>query len=147
MKQAKRGLIPLKSPPGRPRKLFDLAKLAKVAVVTPDSLAHAIEQLLIFDSRILDSDTARELVKIVPQLLIMRRAWKAHFVEYGCISCKRKRVVYGAGGFCNACQGRIGQRLRQCFRNVGAGRDVAGELASITQKYDAAQLLLNGDDE
>ena len=123
------------------------AKLAKVGVVAPEALSRAIEQLLIFDARMLDAQTSRELAKIIPQLLDMRRAWKAHFVEYGCVCCKRKKVPYGAGGLCDRCQTRLGRRIRGCFRNIGAGRDLAGELANITSKYDAAQMLLNGGEE
>jgi hypothetical protein len=146
MKRAKVEVMLPKRPPGRPKKLFDLAKLAKITVAAPDSLAQALEQLLIFDSRMLDAETARELVKIIPQLLIMRRAWKAHFVEYGCIACKRKRVEYQSGGLCARCQGRLSHRIRECFRNVGAGRDLNEEVTALTRRFAAAQMLFNGDE-
>ena len=145
-KPARSELVPSKRPPGRPKKLFDLAKLAGVKVLAPESLAQAIEQLVIFDSRFADAETCRELVKIMPQLLIMRRAWRAHYAEYGCISCHKKRAPYQCGGLCVRCQGRLIQRMLNCFRNVGAGRDLNEELSSISRKYDAAQKLLNGDD-
>jgi hypothetical protein len=84
------------------------------------------------------------LLRVVPGLAQIRRAWKAYFAMYGCVSCRRKKVGYGAGGFCFRCQARITTRMRVCFRRVNAGRDTAEELAAITRKADAAQMLFNG---
>jgi hypothetical protein len=122
----------------------DPKKLAKVSVVEPVSSDESIERLLIFDSKLLDEETSRALVKIVPQLLMMRKTWKAYFSQHGCISCKRKKVGYASGGLCSVCYGRLGHRIRACFRNIGKDRDIEGEFVSIIARYDAAQALLNG---
>ena len=136
---------------GRPKKILDLRKLDSVIVAVPDSVESAIENLLIFDARCLDAETRRELLRIIPQMVRIREAWKAEYLECGCISCHKKKPWYGAGGMCVACSGRYGQRMRKRYRKLMAGRDLAAELAAfagaLTLKFSAAQELLNGDDE
>lgn len=138
-------------PPGRPLKIIDLRKLDNIHVPVIESPLQAMENLLIFDARCLDRATRQELLQLVPQLVHIRRAWRAEYMECGCISCHKKKAGYGAGGFCSACWGRIYQRMRNRFRKVMAGRDLPAELATFKDalqlKYNTAQRLFNGDDE
>jgi hypothetical protein len=117
-------------------------------VETPGQLA---ESLLIFDARCLDMETRLELQRLLPQLALIRRAWKAEFMEYGCSSCHKKQAGYGAGGFCNACKDRIHSRMRNRFRKALQGRNLPVELESFKDalqlRYNAAQRLFNGDDK
>jgi hypothetical protein len=141
--------LPEKRRAGRPKKILDLRKLDKIKVAVPESAASAIESLLIFDARSLDKQTQQELVRILPELVHIRRAWKAHYLENGCVSCHKKRADYAAGGFCVACQGRILMRMRNRYRKLMAGRDLPAELATFTNalmlKFNAAQRLLGGE--
>lgn len=89
----------------------------------------------------LDRETGHALVRVLPQLTRIRKAWRAHFVEHGCVSCHRKKTEHGAGGFCYGCLARITRRMRTCFRKIDAGRNIPDEFASITRRYDAAQRL------
>jgi hypothetical protein len=137
-------------PAGRPKKILDHRKLDSIVEVLPASPVEMLETFLIFDARALDMETRQELLRILPQLVHIRRAWKAEYMECGCISCHKKRPDYASGGFCVACQGRILQRMRNRYRNVIKGRDLAQELATFKDalqlKYNAAQRLFNGDD-
>ena len=136
---------------GRPKKILDLRKLDAITVAQPESPEQAIESLLIFDARCLDKDTRQEIVRILPQLVHIRRAWRAEYMECGCISCHKKKAGYGAGGFCNACWGRIYMRMRNRYRKAMQGRNLPAELATFKDalclRYNAAQRLFNGDDE
>jgi hypothetical protein len=137
-------------PPGRPMKIIDLRKLENIHVPVIDSPLQAMESLLIFDARCLERETRQELLRLMPQLIHVRRAWRAEYMECGCICCHKKKSGYGAGGFCNACWGRIYTRMRNRFRKVMVGRDLPAELAilkdALQLKYNAAQRLFNGDD-
>lgn len=130
--------------PGRPKKLLNTRKLAEIQVVVPESTEEMLEQLLIFDARCMDADKRRELRRILPSLVHLQRAWKAEFMEYGCLSCHKKRVEYTAGGLCARCAMRISQRMRQRFRRLTAGHDTERDVAALTNRFDAAQRLLNG---
>ena len=74
---------------GRPRKLLDHRKAEGLPEILPESPVEALEALLIFDARMLDRNTQQELLRILPQLVHIRRAWKAHFLEHGCLSCPK----------------------------------------------------------
>jgi hypothetical protein len=54
---------------------------------------------------------------------------------------------YGAGGFCDRCYLRLRRELAKAIRKMHEGRDAMGETAALTQRFDLAQWLLNGDDE
>lgn len=75
--------------PGRPKKILDHRKLDSIVEVLPESHVELLETLLIFDARSLERDTQRELLRLLPQLIHVRRAWKAHYLEHGCISCPK----------------------------------------------------------
>jgi hypothetical protein len=203
--------------PGRPKKTFDHYKLAAVPMAAPESPGELMAQLFILDGRTLDRETQHELVRILPQLVHVRRAWKAHFLEHGCLLCQNGRRLdptrhiaanlrrmgmpwnqvfkaltidaeltprdrklihtsvaailrrrakgikrskpgeskepawYGSGGFCNACQVVVLQRMLKRFRKAMEGRNLPAELATFKDtlclRYNAAQRLFNGDDE
>jgi hypothetical protein len=193
--------------PGRPKKILDLRKLDSIQVAKPESPEKAIESLLIFDARCLERETQQELLRILPQLVHIRRAWKAEYMECGCLGCRRgidptvsiaarlrrrgmtwaevyeitahkastrrerKRFegavrwklehldvperepsnCYGAGGLCNACYARIGQRMRNRYRKAMQGRNIPAEINAFRDvlclRYNAAQQLFNGGDE
>jgi hypothetical protein len=128
------------------KQVINYKKLEIVSATAAESPVQAIEDLMVFDARCLDKETRLELVRLLPELTHIRRAWKAHFSVHGCVSCHRKRVDYGAGGFCWRCQARITTRMRTCFREVNAGRNIPDEVASLSRRYDAAQSLFNGND-
>ena len=116
--------------------------------VAPESPLQAVEDLLIFDARCLDRETWRELLRVLPDLTRIRKAWKAHFAEFGCVSCRRKKTEYGAGGLCFRCLARITRRMRRCFRQIDVGRqDDAAFKDSLCLRYNAAQRLFNVNDE
>lgn len=137
--------------PGRPKKILDLRKLDAITVAQPDSPEQAIESLLIFDARCLDKDTRQKLLLLLPELVHIRRAWKAEYMECGCVSCHKKNACYGAGGFCGTCCARIYMRMRKRYRKALEGRNVPAELAALKDalcmRYNAAQRLFNGGDE
>jgi hypothetical protein len=136
--------------PGRPKKILDHRKLDSIDLPRMESPLQAFESLVIFDARCLDRETRQELLRLVPQLVHIRRAWRAEYMECGCVSCHKKKARYGAGGFCNACWGRIYLRMRNRFRQSMAGRDLPAEIATfkdaLSLRYNAAQRLFNGDD-
>lgn len=135
---------------GRPLKVSDRRQLKSVDVVLPDSPLERIENLLIFDARCLDKDTQQELMRILPQLVHVRRAWKALYLECGCIHCHKKRVDYASGGFCVGCQSLIFSRMRNRHRKLFHGRDIATEIETfrdgLALRYNAAQRLFGGDE-
>jgi hypothetical protein len=75
--------------PGRPKKTLDTEKLESMVEVLPESPLERLETLLIFDAKALQADTMRELLRILPEIVQIRRAWKAHYLENGCISCPK----------------------------------------------------------
>lgn len=81
-------VVPTKRP-GRPKKTFDHHKLDSIVEVLPKSPVESLETLLIFDARALERDTQHELLQLLPRLIHVRRAWKAHYLEHGCISCPK----------------------------------------------------------
>jgi hypothetical protein len=130
----------------RKKQVINYEKLELITVTEPESAIQGVEDLMIFDARCLDKETRLELVRLLPELTHIRRAWKAYFTVHGCVSCRRKRADYGAGGFCWRCLARIGTRMRTCFRKLSEGRNIPDELASISRRFDAAQRLFNADD-
>ena len=129
-----------------PRKqIIRYEKMELLKTAEPASPLEAIENVMVFDARCLDKETWQQLLRVLPDLTRIRKAWKAHFVEHGCVSCRRKKTEYGAGGFCYDCLRRITTRMRTCFRKIGADRDFPAEIASLSLRYDAAQRLFNGE--
>src|SRR5262249_60440946 len=63
-------------PAGRPKKILDLRKLERIRVPAIESPSEALENLLIFDARCLDRETRQELLRLVPQLVHVRGAWR-----------------------------------------------------------------------
>jgi hypothetical protein len=135
---------------GRPLKISDHRKVEKVEVVLPDSPAERMENLLIFDARGLDKETFLKLRDILPRLVHISLAWKAMYLECGCISCHKKRVDYASGGFCSGCQSLIFSRIRRYRKQQTVGRNLPAEIEAfkdgLALSYNAAQRLLNGDE-
>jgi hypothetical protein len=131
-----------------PKKL-DLLKLGSLQTSVPDSPQSVIEELIIFDARSLDRPTRQELLRLIPGLVHVRRAWRAEFAENGCVHCRRKDL-YGAGGFCRNCQARFLGRMTRRYKRLMKGRNIEAETAAFADalqlKYNAAQRLLNGED-
>ena len=135
--------------PRKPRsdkQIIHYEKLELVKTAAPLTPLQAMEDLMVFDARCLDRGTWHELLRVLPDLTRVRKAWKAHFAAHGCVCCRRKKTQYGGGGFCYTCLARITTRMRTCFRQVDAGRDIPDEVASLSRRYDAAQRLFNGED-
>jgi len=179
-----------------------MTRLAKVEVMLPRAAEQKIDELLMFDVRCNDAGSRRELLRLIPQLVHLSRAWRVHFLKHGCLGCpktnptigiaarlrkrgltwaeiyeitdvksttpaERKRFEnavhwrlahldaprrkpshrYGAGGFCDRCYLRLRRELTKTIREMHEGRDAVIESAALTQRFDLAQWLLNGDDE
>lgn len=143
-------MAPGKRLPGRPKKILDHRKLEKISNPEIESSLAAFESLLIFDARCLDKETRQELLRLIPQLTHIRRAWKAEYMECGCTSCHKKNVDYGAGGFCNTCWSRMYARMHARFRKIMQGRDLEAETETFKDalqlRYNAAQRLFNSDE-
>ena len=77
-------------------------------------------------------------LRLLPELTLIRNAWRARFSVHGCVSCRRKKTHYGGGGFCYKRQTRITTGMRICFRKMTAGRDIPDEVASLSRRYDVA---------
>jgi hypothetical protein len=61
----------------------------EISNVEPLSLPRNLDDLLIFDARFLDARTRRQLLRIFPRLLHIRRLWKKEYLESGCLSCQK----------------------------------------------------------
>ncbi|MBI3668751.1 MAG: hypothetical protein HY237_03075 [Acidobacteria bacterium] len=109
----------------------------------PGTVGRKADELICFDTRFLDNATAHELLRLLPKLVHVRRAWGERFRQRGCLVCRRKKVAYGCGGLCNRCLLRTYSQLRVIVRKQGEGRDPAAETAALTRKLDAAQRLLH----
>jgi hypothetical protein len=123
-----------------------MKKRAKVEAMLPVLVARKLDELLVFDACYLDVPTRQALLRLMPQLVQVRRARKAIFLRYGCGSCHRKRVLYGAGGLCNASACRDYGRMKTEIRKRLEGRDAREETAALSLKFSTAQMLLNGDE-
>jgi hypothetical protein len=140
-------LVPSKQRrPGHPAKVTKLRRVS-IEVVKPDSFEQAMEDLLIFDARMLDRKARQELLCLLPRLVHVGRFWAARFAEKGCLCCHRKKVSYAAGGLCVRCQARERHSVRQWCSKRFAGRDVDEEVTALTRRFAAAQMLFNGGDE
>jgi hypothetical protein len=90
MKKLLRLKQPAKRAPGRPKKNLDQSRVDRIVEVLPGSSPiEQLETLLIFDARALTAETQHELIRILPEMIQVRRAWKAHYLEQGCISCPK----------------------------------------------------------
>jgi hypothetical protein len=106
-----------KRPLGRPKKILDHRKLDSIVEVLPESPVALLETLLIFDARCLDKETRQELIRILPQLVHIRHAWKAEYMECGASRATRRglstvpadsamRAVAGFTSGCGTATGR-----------------------------------------
>jgi len=132
--------------PGRPTKVMKL-QTANVEMAMPDSFERAVQDLLVFDARMLDKDTRHELQRLLPALIHASRYWIARFAEKGCLCCHRKTVPYGSGGFCERCHAREYHGMREWRSKRFVSRDLAKEVRDLSRRFDTAQMLFNGGDE
>lgn len=66
-----------------------MTKLAKVEVMLPRAAEQKVDELLVFDARCVDVSTRQELLRFMPRLVHLRRAWRAHFSTHGCLACPK----------------------------------------------------------
>lgn len=123
-----------------------MTRLLTVELVTPQPVAQKFDELLVLDAQCPDVATRQELLRLFLRLVHVRRARKAIFLRHGCGNCHRKKIQYGAGGLCNRCAGREYKRIKAELQKMHHGRNAAEETAALTQRFDVAQWLLNGDD-
>lgn len=64
-----------------------MRKRIATEVLSPGVPEKRLDDLLVFDARCTDVKTGQELARLWPQLRQIRRAWSAHFEQYGCIAC------------------------------------------------------------
>src|ERR1700719_2498128 len=69
---------------------------------------------------------------------------RRYFDIYGCLHCSRRRVIYGANGFCRLCISMIGKRIRKVDEELQARRLVTQPKLEETylQPYNSARQLL-----
>jgi hypothetical protein len=65
-----------------------MQRLATVEVMLPRPAERRVDDALIFDSRGLDAGTRQELLRLLPSLVHLSRAWRAHYLKHGCFGCK-----------------------------------------------------------
>jgi hypothetical protein len=66
-----------------------MTKLAKVEVMLPRSAERKLDELLLFDARCVDAGSRQELLRLLPGLVHIRRAWRAHYTQHGCLACTK----------------------------------------------------------
>jgi hypothetical protein len=66
-----------------------MEKLAKVEVVIPPQVAQILDDLLVFDARCLTGETSQQLIRLLPKLAFVRRAWRNLYRKYGCTGCPK----------------------------------------------------------
>jgi hypothetical protein len=69
---------------------------------------------------------------------------RQYFDTYGCLHCSRKRLVYGANGFCKLCISMIGKRIRKVDKELQARKTTAPQKLEETylRPYNSARQLL-----
>lgn len=84
--------------------------------------------------------------KAIERLLPVGHHQRLHqyFDIYGCLHCSRKKVLYGANGFCRLCINMIGKRMRKVDKELRARRPVLPPKLEETylRPYNSARQLL-----
>jgi hypothetical protein len=62
----------------------------------------------------LNRGAANAIMRLIPQTCLSRMRW--YFEDYGCISCKKKKVEYHGNGLCMNCHATVRRRLRHCMK-------------------------------
>jgi len=60
---------------------------AEMEALPRGEVEQRISDLLVFDARSVDLATRADIRRLLPQLLLVSRAWSDHFERYGCIGC------------------------------------------------------------
>lgn len=74
-----------------------------------------------------------------------RRKWTAYFERWGCIVCRRRKVIHEGRGYCGRCRIRIYQRLLAIERELSkeyAEQNGSGQVEKIVGRVKAAERLL-----
>lgn len=74
---------------------------------------HAITDALL-QPWFLNKAAAHAVQRLIPLEYISRMRW--HFDDYGCLGCKRKKVLYSANGLCVDCRSMIERQLVQSMK-------------------------------
>ena len=89
---------------------------------------------------------SRDLLKQVDALLpsLYHKRFRIYFDKYGCIRCRRKRVLYGANGLCLPCIGLVSDRMDRIDAKLrGAGLlDPKGPTKAFLRRRQTAREML-----
>jgi len=66
-----------------------MGKVATVELLPSRRIKKKFDDLLVFDVRCVDVPTRQKLLRLLPQLVHLRRAWTAHFTTHGCLTCQK----------------------------------------------------------
>lgn len=67
-----------------------------------------------FQPWFLSKPVSKAILRLIPPEYIARMRW--YFDDYGCLYCKRKKVLYQSNGFCIECGAMIRRRLVQTVK-------------------------------
>lgn len=71
----------------------------------------------LFQPWFLNKAASKAILRLIPSEYIARMRW--YFDDYGCLYCRRKKVLYQANGFCIECGTMIRKRLIQTMKRRG----------------------------
>jgi hypothetical protein len=72
-----------------------MTRLAKVEVMLPRAAEQKIDELLVFDVRCIDAGSRQELLRLIPRLVHLSRAWRVRFLKHGCLACPKSNPTVG----------------------------------------------------
>jgi hypothetical protein len=81
------------------KQVIDQKKLELLSVIPPESAIQGVEDLMIFDARCLDRGTWLEWVRVLPELTVIRKAWRAHFTVHVVCHVVERKLNMGQEGF------------------------------------------------
>lgn len=83
----------------------------------PSHMAAQLSNDVLFQPWFLSKPVSKAILRLIPPEYIARMRW--YFDDYGCLYCKRKKVLYQANGFCIECGTMIRKRLVQTVKRRG----------------------------
>lgn len=63
---------------------------------------------------LLPKEVSQRIIRLIPPGY--RKRFRFYFEDFGCMSCRRKDVVYRTLGFCEICHSKITERMRLSMR-------------------------------
>jgi hypothetical protein len=80
--------------------------------------------------------------KLLPRYYHLRL--RMYYKQYGCISCRKKTLLYGANALCKNCYAVVGDRLRRTDRRlqVRVGHEQDGVAEAFLRRLESAKDLL-----